>query len=318
MLELTSFIHTSAVVMPVALTAVGSSLGGGLAGRAALDSISAQPQAKDSIVRALLIGMALIETASIIGLIVTLYILNRSVVITNPYQATAALGAALAIALPGMAVAYSSARTLRQAVASIARQPFFGRKILNLMILTQSLIQTPLIFGFIVSMVILSGLSEVTTATQGFAYLASGLCLGFGTIGPTLGLGTFAASICHSVGKARGAYSKLLTFALISGAVIETPNLFALVVSILLAHLAKAPADSVLISITYLSAGMATGLGTIGAGATSGKLAAVTAENIAVNLERYGHFSRLCMLAQGLVDTNALYALIVSLVMLSR
>ena len=318
MFELTAFIHTFAIIAPVGLTALGSSYGGGIASKSALLSIDQQPKAKDFIVRTLLIGLALIETSTIIGLLVTFYIMKQTSSIQNIYQAIATLGASLAIALPSMVVAYSSARALRQTTPAIARQPFFARKIINLMILTQSLIQTPVIFGFILSMIILGNVHLVTTSGQAFGFLASGLCLGIGVMGPTYGLGTFAGSVCQSVGKARHAYSKLLTFSLVGGAVIETPNIFALVVSVLIAHLSKTPATGLLASVVFISAGLCTGLGTIGAGVTSGMIAAKTANKIADDIEQYGAYSRMCMLAQGLVDTNALYTLIVSLVILSK
>ena len=64
------------------------------------------------------------------------------------------LGIAFAISLSGFVLGLVSALPAQQAVLAIARQPFFSQKIFRFMLITQSIIQTPIVFGFIIAMFI--------------------------------------------------------------------------------------------------------------------------------------------------------------------
>ena len=94
------------------------------------------------------------------------------------------------------------------------------------MLITQSLIQTPVIFGLIVALLITASIGSVQTLVEGTQLLAAGICIGLGSIGPTIGLGRFTYQACYTAGINRSSYTKILPFTLISGAIIETPLIF--------------------------------------------------------------------------------------------
>lgn len=181
------------------------------------------------------------------------------------------------------------------------------------MLLTQSLIQTPLIFGFIIALVIRAKLSDVTQIGQALALIGSGIAIGFGCIGPAIGGGLFTQMACKSAGINKHAYPKLFTFTFISQAIIETPVIFASIISFFLITKSLQVPDNIFIGLAYVAFAFTIGLGTFGAGISSGRSAAAAATQIAHNPQSYNLIARSSMMAQGLIDTCAVYAFIISL-----
>lgn len=308
--------HYCTIAFSIAITSLGVGLGEGFASQAALEAINIQPSAKNDISRAAIVGMALIETAAVMGLtMAVILLLDTKNHAKTSYASMAEMGIACAICFSGLALGLVSALPARQAVLAIARQPFFSRKIFGFMIITQSIIQTPIIFSFIVAMFIRDQAATVTTLAESIRLVASGLCIGLGSVGPAIGLAHFAQTACKGLGVNRMAYNKLLSFTFISEAIIETPIIFALIVSLLLLS-TNIPENNMLTAYAMLGSALCIGLGTIGAGIGSGKTAAAACQQIALNPDRYSTLSRMSLLAQGLIDTSAIYALLISLILL--
>ncbi len=74
--------------------------------------------------------------------------------------------------------------------------------------------------------------------------------------------------------------------------------------------------ENVFDGVALLSAGLCTGLGTFGPGISSGRTAAEAAKQIVYNPEIYGTMSRISMFAQGLIETAAIYAVLISFLLL--
>jgi F0F1-type ATP synthase membrane subunit c/vacuolar-type H+-ATPase subunit K len=313
MLPLPDLIHFSTTVLVVSITGLGVGIGEGLTSVAAISAINKQPGAKAEISRVAILGMALIETAAILGLVMAIMLLwSNPNYAANPYYAGIAhLGIAFAIGLSGFTIGIVSAQPAQEACLAIARQPFMAQKILRFMMISQSIIQTPVIFGFIIAMFIKTQAALITTQQESLRLIASGLCIGLGSIGPALGLAYFAKVACQSIGINRKAYNKILSFTFISQAVIETPVIFALMVSLLLITSTTRP-DKSLDGLAMISAALCIGLGTIGPGIASGRTAAAACKQIALKPELQGVISRVSMFAQGLIDTFAIYALLIS------
>lgn len=282
-----------------------------MAARGSFDAINRQPAARTEITRTTLLALALVETGAILGLLIAFLLFFGSEPTFE--QALAELGIGIAVGIPGLIIGYASSLPAYEATTAIARQPFLAKKISNMMLLMQSLIQTPLIFGFIIALTIKALLPSVTTISQGLALLGSGIAIGVGAIGPALGSGYFTSIACRSVGRNRFAYSKLFTFTFISQAIVETPVIFAAIISLFLTTKALSLANHPLLGYAYMAFGATIALGTLGAGISSGRSAAAAATQIALNLQSYNTVSRASMMAQGLIDTCAIYAFIISL-----
>jgi len=71
----TEFIHYTTIALVVGINSIGVGIGEGMASVTALESINRQPNARANIVRVAVLGMALIETAAIMGLLVSFILL---------------------------------------------------------------------------------------------------------------------------------------------------------------------------------------------------------------------------------------------------
>ncbi len=317
-LQLTEFVHYGTIALVAAINAVGVGIGQGLTGAAAIESINRQPNAQSEITKTAILGMALIETAAVMGTFMALLLLwsthNDS---HNPYVGLAELGICFAISLSGFVLGIVSSLPARAACYAVARQPFFSQEIIRFMMVVLSLLQTPIIFGLIVGLLIQQLSHDVTTMRDSLRLISSGLCIGLGSVGPAIGLAFFSRTACQGLGINRGAYKQLFSFTLISQAIIETPIIFSLVVSMSLLFLVPITGqENMLDGIALLGAGLCTGIGTIGPGISSGRTAMAACEQIAIQPEIHSSLSRLSMFAQGLIETSAIYAVLISFLLL--
>jgi len=310
-------VHYGTIALAVGINSIGVGIGEGLTSKAALEAINTQPSASGNITRAAILGMALIETAAIMGTVIAIMLLlgtkNNS---DNFYAGLAELGIALAICLSGFVLGLVSALPAQAACHAIARQPFFAQPIVRFMLITQSLLQSPIIFGFIVASIIKYQAINTETLSESLRLISSGLAIGLGSIGPALGLALFAKSACEGLGTNPRAHNALFGFALISQTIIETPIIFAFVIAMTQLFLIPSSGNALIHGIAALAASISIGLGTIGPGISSGKTAASACQQIALNPESQAILSRVSMFAQGLIETCAIYAILVSFLLI--
>jgi F-type H+-transporting ATPase subunit c len=74
---------------------------------------------------------------------------------------------------------------------------------------------------------------------QGMKMLAAGLAIGLGLLGPGLGLGLIGYSAMQALGRNPEARGPILTNMILIGALAEAMGIYALVVAIILAMVAK-------------------------------------------------------------------------------
>jgi len=318
MLELAGLGYYATVALTVALNAVGVGIGQGLTTSGAIGSMNQQPAARDGIAKTAVLAMALIETSAIMGTFVSLLLLfGPQTAAQTPYVSLSQLGIALAMCISGVTIGVVSSLPTRAACQAIARQPFFAQRILRFMLISLSLIQTPIIFGLIVALVIQGQLATVTTMRESMRLFSSGLCIGLGSAGPSIGLALFAKAACTGIGLNRNAYGKLLSFTFVSQAIIETPIIFSLVISIILLFIVPSSRyENFIDSIIFFAAALCTSIGTIGPGISSGRTAASACRQIALQPTLHPIVSRASMFAQGLIETCAIYPVLISLILL--
>lgn len=309
------FLHYSAIATSIALSSISVGLGQGLISWSALNAIHRQPAAQDDIMRVAIIGMTLVETVAILGLLISIFLLAYTSA-DSVFTHYAKIGIIAAMSITGLVTGLTSAFPAQAACLAVARQPFFAHRISGFMLMTQVLIQTPIIAAFLVSLFIQGQSDSATTITDSLRLIASGLCIGIGSIGPAIGLMTFSKAALNSLGKNSKAYSKLLSFTFISEALIETPIIFCLIIAITLLFLVPHASTDPIHGIIFLAAGLCTGLGTLGTGISSGITAAAACTQIGNAPESYNVLSRTSILAQSLIETMVLYTVILSLLMI--
>lgn len=308
------WIHYLTVAMTIGVSSVGVGIGAGIMNLGALRAIDEQPSSHADILKLVFLSTALIDTAAIMGVVVSMMLLFDPPEQITIFSSIAGLGIMFAMCLPGFFIGIFSAFPARQASLSLARQPFFAQKILRFSLVSLSIIQTPIIFGFLITLLIKTQMYSITSYAQAMKFLASGLCIGLGSIGPSYGMAAFAKAACKGIGINRNIYNQLFSFTIVSEAIIETPVIFAMVIALLIA---AQPSDiTFLKGIALISAGFCTGLGTFGPGVSSGRTAAIACHTISEKPELYHLISRMSMFAQGLIDTSVIYAFIMSVALI--
>ena len=297
----------------VTATAISAGISQGLTNRASLKAIDLQPAAQDNISKLALISSALIETSAIIGVFVAMLLLIEDVPLASVfYSDLAKMGVGFAIVSSGMVVGLASAWPAQEACLTTARQPFHAQSIFNFTLIVLSILQTPLILAFIVAWLIKAQALSAVYLADSLRLIGAGIAIGVGSIGPVIGLAHFSRMALRGIGINRNAYTQILTFTFISQAIIESPVIFAMITSLVLLFSQTAP-DNDIAGIAMLAAGIATGLGMFGPGLSSARTAASACYQIAFAPEHYGSLSRTSIFAQGVIDTAAIYVLLLSL-----
>jgi F0F1-type ATP synthase membrane subunit c/vacuolar-type H+-ATPase subunit K len=313
------FIYFATIAGAVAFNAVSVGIGQGLTGRAALEAVNEQPSAYQSIIRTALFGIALIETAAVIGSVVAFILLLSASdgVLPTFFPSIASLGIACAACLPGFVLGIVSSLPAQAACMAVARQPFLEQKIARFMLVMLSLLQTPVIFGLIIALILKSQLLAIETLRDALRVIASGICVGVGSIGPSLGLAFFMQKALQSLGRFKDSYQALASFIFISQAIIETPAIFTLIGSLLLLLVIPSVGsqENIVEGVRFICASLILGLGTIGAGLGSGGVAARVCEQISYNPDKAPALARLGMFAQGIIETSVIYAFLLFLVL---
>lgn len=310
MIELISALHMATITATFVLPALALSLAQGRTARAALAALDEQPGSQAALRKNLMLGTALNETALILSGLVTAMLMMRALPATLDH-ALATLGIFCAVGIPCAAIALLGTKPHQAALLATARQPFFAKEILRLMFITISIMQTSGILGLLISFLIQFQLDTISSQTHALALLAGGLTFGLGTIGPLIGLAHFAQAACTTIGFNRAIYPKLVTFTLVSQALIETPVLFSLAVAIII--LTTAPLSS---SVTILTSAVAMGVSTLGPGIASGRIAHAACYAMGKQPDHAQFISRTSMLAQTLLDACPIYGLIVAFALL--
>jgi len=315
MIQSGSLIHYGSLALTIVLSGLGVAIGQGYIAIASLEAANIQPRAQQQISKVTLLAMALTETAGILGLVMVILLFFNTKLgdPTSLYKSIAQAGTPFAIGLTGLAVSLISALPASQALLAIARQPFFTDKISNIMLITMSIIQTPLIFGVIIIMLTYTQVNAVTSLNGALKYFSAAFCLGLGAIGPIIGQGIFAKSACWAIGFNRESYKHILSFALLSQSIIETPIIFSLLASLLIIT-TQTPSD--IKTVGFIVTGVCMGLCNLMSGFSSGKTSAAACKQIGINPQNTTAISRTSLLAQGLIDTFAIYGLIIGILLI--
>ena len=306
-------IHYSVISLIVVLPTIGVGIGQGLVNKAALDAANEQPGADGALQRVSIIAMTLSETAVLLSIVVALLLIMDTA--KGMYTGWAYAGILAAIAVPGFFVGIMSSFPAREALKATARQPLFAPQILQLLLITQAMVQTPTIFGFIIALLIRSQFVLATNLADGVRLLAGGLAFGIGCLGPLIGLGLFTKNALKTAGINREVYPQLRTFTLVSQALIEAPIIFSLLIAILLTY-TKTSGTSPMHYVPYLAAAASIGISSLGVGLNSGRTAATAVREIGINQNLYPTISRMSIISQTFIDTISIYGTLIALIII--
>jgi F0F1-type ATP synthase membrane subunit c/vacuolar-type H+-ATPase subunit K len=311
------FLRYIASGLAITFSSFGTGLGQGVASLGIMSSFGRQELGDEQKFRAMVIGFALSETGGILTLMLVVILLLSSSVLTLG-EGIAELGIGIGMGISAGVVSFASSMAVRAACFAIARQPFFAHKITVFMVLLQSIAEAPIIFIFIVSLIIKLKAATVYSTYHGLFLLCASLVVSIGCIGPSFGQAQLIGASCSAIGMCKSAYSKIFAFSLICQAIIETPVIFSLVISFLLIYRQDLDHVSFNSVIAAISSVIAMGVGSFGPGISIGHIASRACTQITLTPERYSHIFRMALISIGFVESSVIYSLIIALFVLMQ
>jgi F0F1-type ATP synthase membrane subunit c/vacuolar-type H+-ATPase subunit K len=308
-----SIIHFFAICATLVIPLFAVAMGQNIICRLAIAVLDQQPESQRSLNKLVVVALAVSETAAVLSLLVSIFLMRESIP-TNYLQCLGELAIVSAISIPAAVIGFAASLPIRAALTALERQPLNASKITNLLLLAVSIGQTPIIFGFFLAWLILSRIPDIQSLATGIQLLATGCAFGIGTVGPSIGIARFGQQACTSVGKNRESYKSIFSFTFISQALIETPILFAFVAALLML-LKPLPVTHAFSPFIYIGTALAVSIPTICVGLSSGRIARTACQEIGQNPGLYQMVSRLSILGQTIIDTHAIYGLVVALLM---
>ncbi len=298
------------VIVPSCVVCIGQAL----IAVTALEQGTIQPSSKDELQKCIMLGLIIIETAALMGLLMALMLISQKNSDSMSYfQALAELGIACALPITGALAGYAAIATIRNTCKSIARQPLFAQKIKTSMLITTTLLQSPVLFGCIIALLIKSKIGFIHSLNESIVCICTGVAIALGSIGPAYGLSQFGGALCTAIGLNRDSYQTLFSFALIAQALIEASLIFTLIVAFLILNTLHTMVNP----WAVIAATITIGIGTIAPAFASGKVASRACIEIARTPQNARTLIQASILAQAIIETGSLYALVIALFLLT-
>ncbi len=304
----------------IAVGAGGVSIGQGYAGGVATEGIARQGAAYGPVRQALLVGCAFLESGCVFSLIVVLvYLFHFSSGQALGYDAMVLGVTALSMGIVAGTVGIVSGAIVRGAIRSMARQPYHAGRILSLMMVAQILLEAPMIFMFIIAFMVKSWAVPSISLLYAIQLMGGSFIFACGAVGPAIGQAWFCSSVCEAVGLNISMYARIFSFSFIVQAMIETPIVFALLVSLMMMMLTPmAGVTAVELIALCIGVAIAIGFGSAGAAIGSGRAASAAVRAMADNPEQAATLARLGIFCQAIIDTAVIYSLIISVLLIKK
>ena len=242
----------------------------------------------------------------------------------------ALLGGGICMGLGSLSNGAGIGYVVTGALRGWVRQPKLSASTFRLMLIGQAGASTPSIFALVVALILVISKSSVQNIAapdswaQASAFLAVGLCLGLGSLGSGLGCGLVGSDAVEAAARCPRQYGKIMIYMLVGQAWSQTPNILALVVSLMLMYAAKIdvtvlfPASLPEIA-RWLAVGLAMGAGAIGPavgiGYVGGKYCRALADD-PVNGDKT--LRTTFFVGAAVAESTTLYAFVVSLLIFYR
>ena len=239
-------------------------------------------------------------------------------------QIAAFLGAGLSVGIGAITTGIGSGIIAGESSYGLVRQPKANDQLFRTMLIGQAAAQTAGIFALVISMLLIYGRSDAPAGGwyRAASYLAAGLAMGFGSIGPSLGAGYAGGQACNAVARMPKEGNSIMGNMLIGQALSQTSAIFALVVAFLLMYsIPDQPADAssgriIIKSLALLGAGLSIGFGTLGPGSGIGFVAGKASNMVGRYSNEKSIILRTMFLGAAVSESTAIYSLVVSFLLI--
>jgi ATP synthase F0 subunit c len=221
--------------MSVGFAAIGAAVGEGYTAGKANEAISFRPGLVGEIMKNMLVGQAVAETAGIFGLVIAMLLLFSPIEGKSILTAWAFIGAGLSMGLSAIGCGIGAGIPAGTACEGIGRQPAVAGQLSTLMLIGSGVAQSTAIYGFLISLLLLyKELPMGMALTPAFSMIGAGFCMGFGGIGPGIGEGMAAGNAVSAVARNPLTVGLMTRTMLVGQAVSESTGIYSLVVALLL------------------------------------------------------------------------------------
>jgi len=303
----------------IGLGAIGAALGEGFTAGLANQSISSDPRKSGDIIKNMLVGQAIAESAGIFALVIAILLIFLESPGTSLVKAAALVGAGLSMGLGAVGSGIGSGYPGGKACLGISMQPTVSGRLTTNMLIGSAVCQTPAIFSMVIALMLMFlDFGKGAVSPTWAALLGAGICMGFGAIGSGIGSGYPGGEACLGIARQPTASGLLTTNMLIGSAVCQTPAIFSMVIALMLMFLdfGKAPPSPTWAAL--LGAGISTGLAAIGSGMGGGMAAGASCEGVARNPDTIGQTTTTMLVGQAVSQTPSIFGLLVSLILMFK
>ena len=312
--------HTAAYIggaLAMGLGAIGAATGEGFTASRASEAIARSQENAGDIIKNMLVGQAISESASIFSLVIAILLLFMDISDPGIAKAASLLAAGLCMGFGAIGSGVGAGIPAGRSCLAIARQPAVSGRITTNMLIGTAVCQTPAIFAMVVALILLfkptAGLADFPTCA---ALIGAGLSTGLAAIGSGYGGGMAAGASSEGVSRQPETTTAVTTTMLVGQAVAQTPSVFGLLISFVLMFRSFPESTALSASVGLLSAGLCMGLGGIGPGIGNGMTAEGAVRWVARRADYAGDLMRIMLVGQAVSQSTAIYAMVVSLVLI--
>lgn len=299
------------------LGAIGAALGEGYTAGMANQGMSQKVDKSGEIMKNMLVGQAIAESAAIFALVIAILLLFLKVSMPSLLGAASLLGAGMSMGFGAIGSGYGSGFPGGEACLGISRQPAISSRLTTNMLIGSAVCQTPAIFAMVVALMLMFlDFGSAPFSPTWAALLGAGLSTGLAAVGSGFGGGLVAGASCEGIARQPEGIGQVTTTMLVGQAVCQTPSIFGLLISFVLMFKLFPEATTLNPCFALLAAGLCMGFGGIGPGIGNGFAAQGAVKWIARNMESAGALTRTMLVAQAVSQSTAIYAMVVSLVLI--
>ncbi|MBW2367076.1 MAG: ATP synthase F0 subunit C [Deltaproteobacteria bacterium] len=297
--------------------AIGAAIGEGYTAAQANAAISRNPKISGEIFKAMLVGQAIAESASIFALVVAMILLFTNFSSGSVVTACVVLSAGLCMGLGAIGSGIGSGFPAGEACKGMSRQPSAANRLTTNMLIGSAVCQTPSIFALVTSFILIfTDFSGRPLSPTWAAILGAGLATGLGAIGSGLGGGLVAGASCEGVARRPSAASAVTNIMLLGQAVTQTTAIYGLLVSFILMFKGFDATTALAPPMALLAAGLCMGIGAIGPGIGEGYTAQTTVSWIARNESATADLTRSMLVGQAVAESTGIYSLVIALILI--
>lgn len=302
--------------MCIGLGAIGAAMGEGYTAGMANEALSQKPEQSGDVLKNMLVGQAIAESAAIFALVVAVLLIFLDVSATEMLKAASLIGAGICMGFGAIGSGIGSGFPGGQACLGLARQPAVTTRLTTNMLIGSAVCQTPAIFSMVVALMLMfMEFGQMPLCPTWAALIGAGFSTGLAAIGSGAGGGLAAGESCAGIARQPGSLGQVTTAMLVGQAVSQTPAIFGLLVSFILMFKAFPESTSLAAAMAPLGAGICMGFGGIGPGIGNGLTAKDAVKWISRNMEATGELTRTMLVGQAVSQSTAIYAMVISLVL---